>query len=74
MSDGQTKRHSMVEAWTNTVVGLFISYAIQVITFPWFGIHVGTTTHIGITLVFFFASLGRGYVLRRVFNRIHTCR
>jgi hypothetical protein len=65
---GQTRKKSMLEAWTNTVVGLFISYAIQVVTFPWFGIHVGTATHIGITAVFFVASIGRGYALRRFFN------
>jgi hypothetical protein len=69
---GQSRKGSMTEAWTNTIVGLFISYAIQVITFPWFGIHVGHATHVGITVVFFLASIVRGYALRRLFNWLHV--
>lgn len=66
----QTKRNSIIEAITNTVVGLGVSFLIQIIIYPTLGIPVTLGQNIIITLVFFVASIIRGYILRRVFTKI----
>jgi len=67
----QTKRKSLIEAVTNTVVGLVTSFAIQLIIYPALNIPVTIGQNVLITFVFFAASIVRGYLLRRVFNRIN---
>jgi hypothetical protein len=66
----QSKRHSLVEAVTNTVTGLVTSFCIQLVIYPTLGIEVTISENVIITLVFFVASILRGYVIRRIFNRI----
>ncbi len=66
----QSKRMSMIETATNVVVGLAISYSVQLVVFPWFGIHISHSTNASITAIFFVASLVRSYTIRRVFNRL----
>jgi uncharacterized membrane protein len=65
----QTKKQSVLESITNTVIGLATSFIIQVILYPIMGIPVTIFENIIITLVFFIASLVRGYVIRRYFNK-----
>lgn len=67
----QTKRKSLIEAVTNTVVGLVTSFVIQLIIYPALNIPVTIGQNVLITFVFFAASIVRGYLLRRVFNRIN---
>jgi hypothetical protein len=66
----QSKRNSLIESVTNTVVGLVTSFVIQLIIYPALNIPVTIGQNIIITAVFFIASIGRGYIIRRVFNRI----
>ena len=66
----QSKRHSTIESLTNVIVGLLVSFVIQLTLFPALGMHVSTNKHLLITFVFFVASFVRGYVIRRMFNRI----
>lgn len=66
----QTKNKSVLEAITNTVVGLFTSFSIQLIIYPMMGIPVTFSQNIVITVIFFIVSFGRSYALRRLFNRI----
>lgn len=65
----QTKTKSFIEAISNTVVGLFISFMVQVIIYPLLDIEVSTGQKFIITAVFFTVSIVRGYLIRRFFNR-----
>lgn len=66
----QSKRGSLIEAVTNTVVGYALAVATQFVVFPVFGLRVGVVENLGIGLVFTGVSLIRGYALRRLFNHL----
>ena len=66
----QNKKLSAVEAITNTVSGLVISFIIQIIIYPFLDIEVTLDQNLFITFVFFVASFVRGYFVRRFFNRL----
>ena len=66
----QHRKHSIIEAITNTVVGLSTSFLIQIIIYPVMNIPVTIGQNVIITLVFFIASFLRSYILRRIFNKI----
>ena len=61
---------SIIEAVTNTVVGLTTSFIIQLIIYPTLNIKVSINQNIIITLVFFIVSILRSYIIRRVFTNI----
>ena len=61
---------SMVETATNVVVGYGLAIATQMVVFPWFGIETGLAEHMTIGLLFVGVSLARGYLLRRLFERL----
>jgi len=65
----QSRRRSALESFVNTVSGLLISFGIQLAIYPIMGIPVRLHQNVIITLVFTLASLGRGYIIRRIFNR-----
>jgi hypothetical protein len=65
----QTKRKSLIESITQTVVGLVISFAIQLVIYPLLNIPVTFSQNLIITSVFFIASIIRGYIIRRIFNK-----
>ena len=65
----QTKKQSIIESATQTIIGLGTSILIQVILYPLMGIPVTFSQNIIITLVFFIVSILRGYVIRRFFNK-----
>ena len=65
----QSKRGSLIEAVTNTVVGYGLAVATQFAVFPVFGLRVGVVEDLGLGLIFAAVSLIRGYALRRLFNR-----
>jgi len=66
----QSKKHSVYESITNVISGLVISFLIQLILYPLLNIEVSLNQNIFITFVFFIASFIRGYVIRRIFNRL----
>ncbi len=66
----QKKKHSLIEAIAGTSIGLITSFAIQMILYPILSIPVSIGQNIIITAVFFIASIGRGYIVRRLFNKI----
>lgn len=66
----QSRRMSLIEAWTNVVVGYVLAIATQLAVFPLFGIEAALQEHLAIGLAFVAVSLARGYVLRRLFERI----
>jgi hypothetical protein len=65
----QTKKYSFIESLTNTFTGLLVSFAIQLIIYPVLNIPVNISQNVIITLVFTFASIIRGYLVRRLFNK-----
>lgn len=65
----QTKKYSLIESITNTLVGFIVSLLIQLIIYPTMEIPVTFTQNIVITFVFTLASILRGYIVRRMFNR-----
>jgi len=64
----QSQKRSLLEAVTNTVVGLITSFLIQIFIYKVLDIPVTLAQNIIITSVFFIASVVRGYIIRRVFN------
>lgn len=65
----QTRKQSVIETVTQTILGLGISFIIQILLYPMMGISVTINQNIIITAVFFIASLVRGYVVRRIFEK-----
>ena len=65
----QSRRMSLIEAIINTVVGLALAVGIQLAAFPVFGIKVGIADNLIIGVIFTVVSIGRSYVLRRLFER-----
>lgn len=65
----QTKKHSLLEAVTNTAVGFVISLGSTFIIFPLVGVPSSAGKNLLITLFFTVISILRGYILRRFFNR-----
>ena len=61
---------SLVEAMANVVVGYVLTIVTQMVVFPWFGLEAALTEHLTIGAAFVGVSLIRGYVLRRMFERI----
>ncbi len=68
----QSRAMSLMEAATNVVVGYVLAIATQIVVFPLFGIRTGMTEHLTIGLAFVVVSLVRGYLLRRLFERIRA--
>jgi uncharacterized protein (DUF2062 family) len=66
----QSRRMSLVEAAANVAIGYGIAVATQVMVFPVFGIHIALADDLAIGGIFAAVSLLRGFVLRRVFERI----
>lgn len=68
----QKRVASLIEAATNAIVGYGLAIATQIAVFPWFGLETGLTEHLAIGLVFVGVSLVRGYLLRRLFERLRV--
>jgi hypothetical protein len=68
----QSKQKSLIESVTNTIIGLVTSFIIQLIIYPALDISVSLKQNAIITIVFFVASIGRGYLIRRFFNRFDS--
>jgi len=68
----QSRTMSLVEAVTNVAVGYGLAVITQIIVFPWFGLKAALSEHLAIGLAFVGVSLVRGYLLRRLFERIRV--
>jgi len=66
----QSKFMSFMEANANSIIGLIISWLFTYYGLPLFGMepHAGQAT--GIPACYFFHSLGRTYIMIRVFNSV----
>ena len=68
----QTKTQSLLEAFANIAIGMVVAFGAQLIVFPALGIAVRLDQNVLITFAFTVVSLARSYVLRRVFNWMHS--
>jgi hypothetical protein len=66
----QSRGMSLVEAATNVVVGFGIALITQVLAFPALGIETTLRQNATLSALFTAVSLARGFMLRRVFNRV----
>ena len=66
----QSRRMSLIEAGTNVVVGYILAILTQLAVFPLFGLEAALGEHLAIGLAFVAVSLARGYLLRRLFERL----
>lgn len=64
----QSKKFSLIESITNTIVGFIVSLLIQLAIYPIMDIPVTFSQNIIITFVFTIASILRGYLIRRLFT------
>ena len=64
----QSRSMSLLEALTNVVVGYAIAVATQVLMFPLLGLRLSIGDNLLIGAIFTLVSLGRSYLLRRVFE------
>jgi hypothetical protein len=69
---GQSRLHSLIESWTNIVVGLLVTLTANALLFPLFGWSISTRQNITLGFLYTLISLGRSYALRRAFNRWHV--
>lgn len=68
----QSRAMSLVEAAANVVVGYVLAIGTQVVVFPLFGLDAALGEHLAIGLAFLGVSLVRGYLLRRLFERLRA--
>lgn len=66
----QSKQKSLVESIVQTAIGLATSIILQVVLYPMLGIPVSFTQNLIITVVFFAVSIVRGYLVRRIFEKL----
>ena len=68
----QSRKFSLIEAVTNTIVGYTLSL-ITLFFVNWFyNWNLGYGDSLQITAIFAFVSVTRNYVIRRIFNRINS--
>jgi hypothetical protein len=66
----QSRKMSLIETITSTAIGYSVAVATQLTVFPLFGINIPLQDNLAIGAIFTVVSIVRGYVVRRVFNRL----
>ncbi len=64
----QTRLMSLVESLANVVVGFGLVLLVQILVFPAIGLQATVMQSVKLSLVFTLVSIGRGYLLRRLFE------
>lgn len=67
----QSRRGSLAEAITGTIVGLLVAFVMNVWLYKAYGVHASFKQTGWITVWMTFVSLIRGYLLRRMFDGQH---
>ena len=65
----QSSKNSAIEVVVNVGSGYVVGMLVQVLIFPYFGLSLSLADNALITLVFTVASMVRGYMIRRLFNK-----
>ena len=66
----QSRKHSAIETTTGTVAGFMVSLVLTYFVLPLWGLVPSMGQAVEITIIYTIASLIRGYVIRRIFNKI----
>ena len=66
----QSRRMSLIEAKTNAICGLLVSFLFTSYGLPLFDVEPTVQASVGITACYFFLSFARSYTLRRLFNGV----
>ena len=66
----QTRTMSLIEAFTNVIVGYGVAVITQILIFPIFGLHTTLAQNLKMGAVFTVVSIARSFALRRVFEAI----
>lgn len=70
---GQTRRQSIIEAWTNILIGFSINFIINIMLLPLVGAELTVANNLWLGAVYTAVSMIRQYAIRRWFNdRIHA--
>ena len=64
----QSKRESLTEAITGTMIGFVVSLAAQFVIFPMNGFNPPVSTHLWIMFWFTVIAIARSYIVRRAFE------
>jgi hypothetical protein len=70
MSEGQSKKQSVLEACTNILIGYTVNFCANLVILPLVGFHINLLDNFYIVLLYTAVSLVRQYVIRRLFNRL----
>lgn len=65
----QSRLHSLIEAWLNTLSGFAVALVLQLLVNHWYGLGLKVSESLHITLIFTVVSVVRSYAWRRYFNR-----
>ena len=66
----QTRGMSLTESLANVAIGCVVGFATQLVVFPLLSIEASVEQNVLVSILFTLVSLGRSYVVRRVFNRL----
>ncbi|NWG46624.1 MAG: hypothetical protein HXY25_08770 [Alphaproteobacteria bacterium] len=66
----QSRLMSLVEAFTNVIVGYGVAVVTQILIFPIFGLYTTLAQNLMMGAIFTVVSIGRSYALRRLFEEI----
>ena len=66
----QSRRMSLMESATNITIGYCVALLSQILVFPLMGIYISFHDNIIIGLIFTGISIGRSYLVRRLFERV----
>ena len=66
----QTRTQSLAETLASVAIGYIVAVISQLVILPWFGVELTLSENFTVALWFTGVSIARGYVARRVFNRI----
>lgn len=67
----QSRKHSIIETFLNTLSGFIISWVLTLLIMPLFGWEVSAAQGFNLTMIFTVISVTRSYFWRRLFNRLH---
>ena len=65
----QSKLSSLAETLISIAIGFVVSLVLTALVMPAYGHHVTFEQNLQITGIFTIASIARGYLVRRAFNR-----
>ena len=68
----QSHVHSWLETLSNTTIGFAVSFTMQAVLYPLYGIHVSVWGNLGLTGIFTAVSIVRGFFVRRLWNWVHV--